>query len=78
MNVQLLFDDEHHNDQSIEHKLGFLCDKQAIDFIKQCLKIDAQKRPSCSQLLNHEYFDNFRDWFEDEIQTLIMYDQIEI
>ena len=22
----------------------------------------------------HEYFNNFRDWFEDELQTLIEYD----
>jgi len=28
-------------------------------------------------LLHHEYFNEFRDWFEDEIQTLLEYDQQE-
>jgi predicted ATP-binding protein involved in virulence len=34
-------------------------------------------RPSCEDLMNHDYFNDFRDWFEDEIQTLIEYDNSE-
>jgi hypothetical protein len=27
--------------------------------------------------MDHEYFNDFREWFEDEIQTLIEYDNQE-
>ena len=40
--------------------------------------MDPAQRPTAEQLLEHDYFNDFRDWFEDEIQTLIEYDQSEI
>jgi len=39
--------------------------------------LDPLKRPTCEELMAHDYFNDFRDWFEDEIQTLIEYDQLE-
>lgn len=36
--------------------------------------MDPSMRPTCEELMNHDYFNEFREWFEDEIQTLIEYD----
>ena len=36
--------------------------------------MDPQQRPTAEQLLEHDYFNDFQDWFEDEIQTLMEYD----
>lgn len=38
------------------------------------MRLDPRKRPTCEELMAHDYFNDFRDWFEDEIQTLIEYD----
>ena len=40
--------------------------------------MDPEQRPTAEQLLEHDYFNDFRDWFEDEIQTLMEYDQEEM
>lgn len=39
--------------------------------------MDPKQRPTAETLLDHDYFNDFRDWFEDEIQTLMEYDQQE-
>ena len=46
----------------------------AISFVRECLRMDPAKRPTCDELMEHDYFNDFREWFEDEIQTLIEYD----
>lgn len=33
--------------------------------------MDPELRPTAEQLLDHDFFNDFRDWFEDEIQTLL-------
>ena len=45
-----------------------------MSFAIDCLRLDPSQRPTCDELMNHEYFNEFREWFEDEIQTLIEYD----
>ena len=70
-------DPEQSYPMSIESRLSFLNDPKAESFVKECLKVDPEKRPSCEDLMNHPYFDDFRDWFEDEIQTLIEFDSMD-
>lgn len=48
-----------------------------ISFARECLRLDPKRRPNCDELMAHEYFNDFREWFEDEIQTLIEYDNQE-
>ena len=64
-------------DQTIEGKLAFLNCSEAISFARECLHLDPKLRPNCDELMAHEYFNDFREWFEDEIQTLIEYDNQE-
>jgi serine/threonine protein kinase len=64
-------------DQTIEERLGFLNHNSAISFARECLRLDPRMRPSCEELMSHDYFNDFREWFEDEIQTLIEYDNQE-
>ncbi len=61
-------------DSTLESKLNFLQNNKAISFARECLRLDGTMRPSCDELMNHDYFNDFQDWFEDEIQTLIEYD----
>jgi serine/threonine protein kinase len=46
----------------------------AVSFARECLRLDPKQRPSASVLLKHDYFNNFREQFDDEIQTLLNYD----
>ncbi|EDV29453.1 uncharacterized protein TRIADDRAFT_19575 [Trichoplax adhaerens] len=41
----------------------------AINFMRDCLQLDPASRSSCRQLLDHSYFDGFREWFEPELQV---------
>ena len=81
-NVHLPADDEetaeYNYDSTLEHKLAFLGNNAAVSFARECLRIDPAQRPTAEQLLEHDYFNDFRDWFEDEIQTLMEYDQQEM
>ncbi|XP_028400917.1 cyclin-dependent kinase-like 2 [Dendronephthya gigantea] len=45
----------------------------ALDFSKQCLRLDPDSRPTCTSLLKHEYFtkDNFSERFATELKTRI-------
>lgn len=61
-------------DATLEGKLGFLKNNAAISFARECLRLDPKQRPNCEELMAHDYFNDFREWFEDEIQSLIEYD----
>ena len=39
----------------------------AVSFARECLRLDPKQRPSASELLKHDYFNNFREQFDDEI-----------
>ena len=39
--------------------------------------MDPKARPSAETLLSHDYFSDFAEWFEDEIQSLLHYDMEE-
>jgi serine/threonine protein kinase len=54
-------------DSTLESKLAFLQNNRAISFARECLRLDQNKRQSCEELMKHDYFNDFRDWFEDEI-----------
>jgi len=49
----------------------------AISFTKACLQVDPTKRSTAIELLRHEYFEDFHDWFDEEIQELVKYDKTE-
>ena len=61
-------------DYTLESRLAFLQNNSAVSFARECLRINPQSRPTAETLLQHDYFNEFRDWFEDEIQTLMEYD----
>jgi serine/threonine protein kinase len=42
-----------------------------MDFVKACLMMDPAERFTCAQLLDHPFFDNFRDRFERELKARI-------
>lgn len=54
--------------------MSFLNNNAAVSFARECLRMDPGSRPSAESLLEHDYFNDFKDWFEDEIQTLMQYD----
>lgn len=43
----------------------------AYDLIKSCLELCPEERPDATQLLNHPYFDEFREEYEREIPLLV-------
>lgn len=47
------------------------CSRHAMDFMKNCLVMEPEKRLTCSQLLDHSYFDGFKEHFEAELQSLV-------
>ena len=53
--------------------MGIEVPKQAMDFLQLCLLMDPNKRASCEDLLNHPFFDGFREWFEIELAVSINY-----
>ena len=55
------------NQESLQERMGVDIPKQAMDFLQLCLVMDPNKRASCEDLLNHSYFDGFREWFEIEL-----------
>lgn len=36
-----------------------------------CLVMDPSGRMTCDELLDHSYFDKFRDWFQPELEMLL-------
>eukprot|EP00056_Hartaetosiga_gracilis_P017401 m.7169 g.7169 ORF g.7169 m.7169 type:complete len:442 (-) comp5671_c0_seq1:840-2165(-) len=42
-----------------------------IRFMKACLDVEPASRLSCPEALAHQYFDEFRDWFEPERRAMI-------
>lgn len=51
-------------------ELRYTTTKQALSFMKSCLKMEPSHRLVCSELKKHEYFDGFREQFEPELQSL--------
>ena len=47
----------------------------AVSFARECLRLDHRKRPSAEELLEHDFFGDFKEWFEDELQILAKYDE---
>lgn len=63
-------------DCTLEAKLEKIAaSNSAVSFARECLRLDPKKRPTAADLLQHDFFNNFRDQFEDEIQTLLGYDE---
>ncbi|XP_060707356.1 cyclin-dependent kinase-like 2 isoform X1 [Hemiscyllium ocellatum] len=50
-----------------------------FDLVKKCLQIDPEKRPSCAELLQHNYFmaDGFSERFTKELRTHCLKDMID-
>lgn len=43
-------------------------------FFQNCLVMDPGGRMTCDELLDHSYFDHFRDWFQPELEMLLAKD----
>ena len=52
------------------YELGLPVDT-CILFLQSCLVLEPSSRLTCAELLEHQYFDGFREWFEPELQALI-------
>jgi len=46
-------------------------DEAVVQFLKECLILEPADRADCTKLLEHRFFDGFRDWFEPEINELL-------
>nr|XP_022315577.1 cyclin-dependent kinase-like 4 isoform X12 [Crassostrea virginica] len=46
---------------------------QSLDLMKQCLRLDPDERPTCSQLIKHDFFskDNFTARFQNDLKQRI-------
>lgn len=42
--------------------------------LQGCLVMDPAGRMTCDELLDHSYFDHFRDWFKPELDMLLAKD----
>lgn len=62
---------------SLEAKLEGLASNAAVSFARECLRLDPKKRPAATELLNHDYFNEWKDQFEDEIKSMINKDKQE-
>ncbi|CAF0765614.1 unnamed protein product [Rotaria sp. Silwood1] len=51
--------------EPLEQKFPYVSER-SLDFMKSCLVMDPEKRFTCSQLLQHPYFDGFTNDFERE------------
>ncbi|UJR35127.1 hypothetical protein I4U23_027898 [Adineta vaga] len=51
--------------EPLEQKFPYVSER-SLDFMKSCLVMDPEKRFSCSQLLQHQYFDGFNNEYERE------------
>lgn len=47
---------------------------QTLSFMEGCLVLDPAGRMTCDELLEHSYFDGFRDWFRPELEMLLAKD----
>ncbi len=39
--------------------------------VQGCLVMDPSGRMTCEELLEHSFFDTFRDWFQPELEVRI-------
>ncbi|XP_035672668.1 cyclin-dependent kinase-like 1 [Branchiostoma floridae] len=53
--------------EPLEHKFPNIS-PQALSFMKGCLQMDPASRLTCEELLDHPYFDLFRDEFDSEMK----------
>ncbi|CAF0794726.1 unnamed protein product [Didymodactylos carnosus] len=51
--------------EPLEQKFPYVSER-SLDFMKSCLVMDPEKRFTCSQLLQHPYFDGFSNEFDRE------------
>lgn len=65
--------DEYDFDSTLEAKMEG-SSNAAVSFARECLRLDPKQRPTAKDLLEHDFFSDFRDWFEDEIEVLLEYD----
>lgn len=59
---------------SLEARLEGLANNAAVSFARECLRLDPARRPQASELLEHDFFSNFKEWFDNEIKSLIKHD----
>lgn len=52
---------------TLEAKIGYLNSNSAINFARECLRLNPLMRPTCEDLMQNDYFNDFREWFDDEI-----------
>ncbi|XP_028393404.1 cyclin-dependent kinase-like 4 isoform X1 [Dendronephthya gigantea] len=55
--------------ETLEEKFPYI-PQPAMSFLKGCLVMEPDSRLTCAELLEHKYFDGFRERFEPELQAL--------
>eukprot|EP00742_Colponemidia_sp_Colp-10_P002704 GILJ01002891.1.p1 GENE.GILJ01002891.1~~GILJ01002891.1.p1 ORF type:complete len:667 (+),score=99.99 GILJ01002891.1:104-2104(+) len=56
--------------ETLDQKYASL-DKHALSLMKACLKYDPDDRSNCAELSSHPYFNNFTEFFEEELKQLL-------
>ena len=56
--------------ETLEAKFPGL-ESSTLSFLKSCLVMEPTLRLICDELLDHFYFDGFREWFEPHLDTLV-------
>jgi serine/threonine protein kinase len=47
-------------------------DASVLSFLRACLNVDPAKRDTATQLLSHVFFNNFREWFDPQLQEMLV------
>jgi serine/threonine protein kinase len=67
-------DDSYNFDSTLDARMEG-SSNSAVSFVRECLRLDPKKRPTAQELLDHDFFLDFKEWFEDEMQVLAHYDE---
>jgi len=69
LKLPIPLDDNYNFDSTLDARMDGNSNS-AISFARECLRLDPKKRPSALDLLDHDFFCDFKEWFEDEMIIL--------
>ena len=73
LKLPIPLDDDYDFDSTLDARMEG-SSNSAVSFVRECLRLDPKKRPTAQELLDHDFFLDFKEQFEDEMQVLAQYD----